>query len=320
MKIEGLAFGLLMGVSLSLYSQESNTLLFRADPILAELDSILNSPDSLSILSLIDGILQLPEERSQIAVRVGYNSNVTSSGRTLNINKFGLSPGASFYHKSGAYADVATYWSQEYNPELYLTMGSLGYVGFIGKYWSLMGEYSHYFYTPYKDASTRSDSLYAPTPYTNNLYLSNTIEVGKWLQFRLDYSLLFGKQTAHRVSPVAGINLTKRHWLGFDRVSFFPTVSVLFGSETVSEYLPNWTRPLGYILLLRTGKPLYREEKKQVFGLMNYGISVPVSLTLKKWNMLMSYTYNFPRSLPGENLSLTNSGYAAVSLTRYFTL
>ncbi|MEQ8425859.1 MAG: hypothetical protein RIA63_14170, partial [Cyclobacteriaceae bacterium] len=96
---------------------------------LSELDSILSLEDSLSIFNLIDSLIQLEtSSKSQIAVRVGYNSNAASSGRTLGISQFGLSPGVSYYHKSGAYLDASGYWSTEYDPSYYLTILSAGYI------------------------------------------------------------------------------------------------------------------------------------------------------------------------------------------------
>ena len=57
---------------------------------------------------------------SQLAVRLSYNSNVLSAGRTLGIENFGLAPGLSYYHKSGLYADVSGYWSKDFDPSYYL--------------------------------------------------------------------------------------------------------------------------------------------------------------------------------------------------------
>src|SRR5690349_12194010 len=120
------------------WAQNADSLLFKADPVLAELDSILHSGDSLSIIDLIDSLIALTEERSQLAVRVGYNSNVTTATTTVNIAKFGLSPGVSYYHKSGLYGDLSTYWSNEYDPGLYLTVPSIGYIGLPTHNWSVL--------------------------------------------------------------------------------------------------------------------------------------------------------------------------------------
>src|SRR5262249_27230491 len=92
------------------------------------MDSILNSPDSMSILSLIDNLLLTPEPPgSQLAVRVGYNNNIVGNGSSA-VNQFGITSGLSYYHKSGAYLDVAGYYTSEYKPSYYLTVASVGYL------------------------------------------------------------------------------------------------------------------------------------------------------------------------------------------------
>jgi hypothetical protein len=303
--------------SLSLGSTSSDSLLLASDPILAELDSILNSPDSLSIIGLLDSLLAMTEVHSQLGVRLGYNSNITASTNTVNIKKFGLSPGVAYYHKSGAYADLATYFSNEYDPQLYLTVASAGYIAVPTRNWSILAEFSHYFYNApdsIEDTGTTTN-----TPYTNNVYVSNFADVGI-VTFRLDYSLLFGKQTANRIYPAIGLNLTKEKWLGVDRVRFYPNAGLLYGSEWIVNYVPNWTRPLEYFILLRQGKPVYREEKEKVWGIMNYAINAPITVSVKDWTFLAAYTYNFPQPLPGETLDVSHSGYVTVSVTRYFKL
>jgi hypothetical protein len=291
--------------SSSLHPQESDSLLLSSDPILAELDSILNSPDSLSILGLIDSLLALTEERSQLAVRFGYNSNVIASPNTVNINKFGLSPGISFFHKSGLYADLASYWSNQYDPALYLTVPSIGYLVLPTSRWSILAEYSHYFYN--KPDSVQGTGTTTNTPYTNNLYMSNFWDAGL-LTGRLDYSFLFGEQTGNRFYAAIGLDLVKKNWLGIERVRFFPTAGLLYGNETVITYVENRrTRRIDVVI----DKP---------WGILNYSLSAPITLSWKNWSLLSSYTYNFPQPLPGEMLDISHSGFVTFTLTRYFEL
>ena len=280
------------------------------------LDNFFTHQDSLEIFELIDSLLRMDpvKETSQMAIRLGYNSNVIADNRTLNISQFGLAPGISYYHKTGIYADYTAYWSQEYNPNLYLSVASTGYLHTFAKWYSLLGEYSHYFYNQASD-STLS------VPYTNNIGISNYVEF-KPLVLRLDYYLYFGEKTAHRIMPSVGVNLVKRKWAGFDRISFYPNVSVLFGTEQIStnEIYPDL---LARILYNRTHpfsakKPYYYERRHTEFGIMNYILSVPITFSKKDWTFLLSYNYNVPKALPGEDLSLQNSGYLSFSITRYF--
>src|SRR5688572_2481757 len=96
-KVRCWLFILILSAPCVTYAQRADSLLTKA---------ALTSQDTLSIVDLIDSLLMLEDDlSSQFAVRVGYNSNVLSAGRTLGIENFGLAPGISYYHKSGLYAD-----------------------------------------------------------------------------------------------------------------------------------------------------------------------------------------------------------------------
>lgn len=271
----------------------------------------LLSSDSLSIFQLIDSLVNMPElfeVGSNLVVRTGYNSNITSANESLNLSQFGLSGGLSYFHKSGLYLDGTAYWSQEYSPSLYLTIGSAGYLKTIKK-WTFNLEYSRFFYS-------FSDSTYS-APYTNTLGLSNYFNLKPFL-FRLDYAFYFGDKTANRIMPGVMINLEKRNWLGMSRFLVYPSFNVLLGNESWQIYQPYSTRLIDIIYRVRHNLPLYYLEDNNKFGVLNYSMSLPVSISLKNWTFLLSYTYNFPQALPGEQISVANSGNLSFSLIRYF--
>ncbi len=295
--------------SIPLRGQQADSLLLKNDPYLAELDSLLATSDSTQLLSFIDSLINLPDYsvKSQLIARIGYNSNVVADSRTLGFNQFGIAPGVSYYHKSGIYADLTTYWSKEYDPNFYLTVGSAGYMNSPTKWWSFMAEYSRYMY------SDTSDDIYIA--YKNNVGVSNFFDV-KPFTFRLDYQFYFGDKEAHRITPSVMLNLQKRDLGKITRISFYPTFSVMFGSEQISEYLPYSNTLIGALFRQRRGLPLYYEETHTEFGILNYSFSAPLSINLKNWFFIVSYTYNIPKALPGENLTLENSGYLSASVSR----
>lgn len=293
-------------------SQQTDSLINDIDDItLSELDSILTLEDSLSIFSLIDSMLQMEDlvGKSQLALRVGYNSNAASSNRALGIDQFGLSPGLSYYHKSGVYLDASGYWSTEFDPSYYLTILSAGYIGSITRNWSFLAEYSRFFYSDLGDSVTIS--------YKNSVGISNFIDV-KPLTFRLDYSLLFGERTGHRIMPGVMLNLEKRNWKKINRILFYPSFNLLMGSEQYDRLFPYARTLAGALIRIRNGLPLYYTEEVTEFGVMNYSFTAPLSISTGNWNFLLSYTYNIPKSLPGEETALTNSGFIAASITRFF--
>jgi len=304
-------------------TQHADSLLAPPSISLDSLNTIFSKEDSLEIFDLIDSLLKMDPnlgtvpDKSQLAVRLGYNSNITADGRTFEISKFGLAPGISYYHKSGAYIDATTYYSTEYDPNIYLSVASAGYLHTFTKRYSVLAEYSHYFY------NDPSDSTFS-TPYTENFGISNFLEF-KPLMLRFDYFLYFGERTGHRLMPSIGLNLVKRKWLGFDRITFLPMFAVLFGSEQVTQY-GVYDNLLLRILNNRryrlTGQgqllPLTYENTETEFGVMNYGFSAPISFSKNNWNFLLAYNYNIPKSLPGETLTLENTGFLSFSITRYF--
>jgi len=275
---------------------------------MAELDSLIASGDT-GFLSLIDSLIHLPTPKlkSQMVMRLGYNSNVVSASRTLGFNQFGVAPGISYYHKSGLYADYTGYWSKQYDPQYYLTVLSGGYMNSPTKWWSIMAEYNRYIY-----ASLGEDEY---VPYKNSAGLSNFFDI-KWVTLRLDYQLFFGDKTAHRINPSIMLNLEKRKLGRIDRIAFYPTASVLYGSEQITELIPYARTYLGIIYRIRRKLDLYYEQETTRFGVLNYSLSAPVSVSVKNWTFLVSYTYNIPQALPGEPIRLESSGYISASISK----
>ena len=240
-------------------------------------------------------------------MRMGYNSNVVAASRTLGFNQFGVAPGVSFYHKSGLYADYTGYWSKEYDPQYYLTVLSGGYMAGPTKWWSLMAEYNRYLY-----AGIGEDEYIA---YKNSAGLSNFFDI-KWVTLRMDYQLFFGDKIAHRINPSIMLNIEKTKLGRINRLAFYPTASVLYGSEQITELLPYARTYLGIIYRIRRNMPLYYEQTTTLFGVLNYSFSAPLSVNINNWTFLVNYTYNIPQALPGEPITLKSSGYISASISK----
>ena len=289
--------------------QQADSILLKSDPYISELDSMMERGDTLSLFSLIDSVMNMeaPAIKSQLITRLGYNSNVVSASRTLGFNQFGMAPGVSYYHKSGMYADVTGYWSNEYSPNYYLTVASAGYMNSPTKWWSFMAEYNRYLY------SDVSEDIYIA--YKNNVGVSNFFDV-KPFTFRLDYQYYFGDKQAHRINPSVMLNIEKRNLGKINRITFFPTVSLLTGSEQITETKAYAQTFLESLIRLRRGLPLFYEETQTKFGTLNYSFVAPLSINIKDWFFIISYTYNIPKSLSGETITLVNSGYISASISR----
>jgi hypothetical protein len=293
-------------------AQDADSLSLETDSLFTRTDSLLTYNDSLNIFQLIDSLLLLEKTEigSQLAVRLAYNSNVLSAGRTLGIDQFGLMPGLSYYHKTGFYGDLSLYWSNNFEPEYYLTILTAGYMHTFSRHFSIIANYDRYFYRFEEDF----------TPYKNAFMFSPFLDF-KPFSFRCDYSYFFGDQDAHRIMPsISGI-LEKKGLFGIDKISFTPGIFMLLGNETLTEIifpvtLAEWREA---IILYSQGLPWYTVKTQNVFGVMNYAFTAPLNINHKNWNFSFSYTYNIPKALPGEPLQLSESGYLSAGLTYFIS-
>ncbi len=301
------------------------------------LDEMLSN-DSQSILDLIDSMIVLTEPTSSLSARISYTSNIAYAGRNFGVQQYGFAGGLSYYHKSGLFADVTGFWNSELSPSYNPTITTLGYIGTIGKKFSYIFNYDHYFYQ-----KKEGDDLLNSYPLTNALSSSGYIDF-KPLTIGTDYSFLFGTETAHRIR----VNLIKKfkwHNKGiFDRISLSPGVSALAGNQNLffvsqsyrvneEEVINSLIEKYGYwdLRRLRRNNPelfkllvareiinnsyvVYEESKNNVFGLINYSISIPIYFTINNFTVGISYSLNIPVSLPGETIDYEPNSYFNVSL------
>ncbi len=302
----------LLTVIITLIYSTANAQVADSSYFTSKINEELTSTDSLHIFLMLDSLMQAAdfpklESESQLGLRTGYNSNITATGRPFAFGNYGLSGGLTYLHKSGLFGDVSSYYSNQYKPSLFLTTTTVGYLLSTKKNLSLSTEYSHYFYN-------LTDTAYVA--YTNSAGMTGFFNK-KYFNLRLDYTLYFGSKTGHRLNPSIGLTFRKNNILGSSRLLFYPMISVLLGVETISTYKAYTTNRLQIIYRIRHGLPLFYEQKKNVSGIMNYSLTLPVSITFKTWILAISYTYNIPKSLAGETLTLTSGGYFAGSVTKY---
>ncbi len=184
---------------------------------------------------------------------------------------------------------------------------------FSGKF-SAIASYDHYFY------HQLDDDVFVP--YTNAVTVSPYLDL-KPFSFRLDYSLYFGDAYANRIMPGISVNLKKKNFMGFDRVSFYPSFYLLLGDETITEF--EYVEPK----TLREAIDNFRNygmrygieiTERNVFGIMNYAFSLPVNFSAKSWLFNLSYTYSIPKALDGEPLTLEENGFISASISFYIDL
>ncbi len=332
--------------SLTTSAQDIEPALFteEEEALLAELEAM----DSTSLFSLIDNLLTYEPIKSTLNVRLGYNGQVTTAGRDLGVNQYGLSPGVSYYHKSGIYGDLSAYWNSEFDPQYHLTVATLGYLGIVSTEWSYNVSYDHSFFNGVESSIT--NSLSTGVSWTK-----------KYLSANVNYSYWFGTESAHRLVPsLSGYFRVKPKNSFITRVVIMPTASVLMGNQSIINVRFNDNETVRRTIALTNLNDnrirqlidrgiltrqealavfviknsdnlnltqeqydhiydfLYTEETTEAFGIMNYYLTIPVSVYIDKFSVMASYTYNIPVALPGESIELDNTGYLSLGFSYTF--
>ena len=340
------------------------------EPIIAQTDTssvLLNYAEELAALEeelatddlfgLIDSILTLEPSTppSELNVRMSYSSNVTNGGRDFNFNQYGLSPGISFFHKSGFFADVGGFWNSEFDPQYSITIGSLGYLGNIGESFSFSTSFDKWFF----HIDNESEISESPDKsFNTSLEFSKKV-----LSLGINYSYLFGPSQAHRLSGDLGARWQTKKWIKNAVIAIQPTFTALYGnqvitiqfsgrlideirsnqflqqnlrSEEFAEFVSGLELPAdeqervenirnnrflsedrkrSLIVLVYLGNDDIREyiydeleTRNDEYGMMNYTFSLPISISFKKYMLLLSYSYNIPVELPGETAELEPLG------------
>lgn len=319
----------------------------------AQLDAIFeNEADSASLFALIDQLLKPEARSSQLQFRFGYSSRVTSAGRDFGIDQQGLTPGVSFYHHSGLYADATGFWNSEFDPKYNLTVLTMGYIGQMTQKTTFSLSYDHSFYSEKDETQT----------LTNSLSGSITQDF-KYAYTGIDYSFSFGTETAHRLIWNLTGNFGFKGLKPFKRITVLPSIAVLFGNQNITSqytrtnhltrfqhasdlemrFFADRLRQAGYtnttagfLIRLRdavnSGQELNTTQttayellflsntSANTFGLMNYYLTLPILFETDKLNFYLSYNYNVPRNVDGADYEFESNGYFGFAITYNLTL
>lgn len=300
--------------------------------------------DSFSIFLAIDSLLTynlVPP--SEFNFRLSYNSNIASAGRNYGVDQHGLSPGISYYHKSGFFADVAGFWNSDSDPNYSLTTVSVGFLKTLSEKWSVGADYERWFIN--KSSAT----------FENNLGINTNYEIGP-INLGLDYSYLFGKENGSRlIGNISSTIKLGKNFLGFSNIGISPTASFILGHDVITTFTTSDNRNAIYTLQLVVLEPEERDaviralvtngnittqqafrlrnrinnltpEQEQrlldaafvasdnkEFGVLNYSFTMPLTLSNKRSFLMLSYTFSVPIALPGETASFDPIGFFALS-------
>lgn len=141
-------------------------------------------------------------------------------------------------------------------------------------------------------------------PLNNTLSLSGNLDF-KYIEPSIEYSFLFGSQTAHRIRGDLAGNFDIRRVGFIDKINIRPTASLLLGSQDIIAV--RYSRDL----LIDRDLPLIIDQSDP-FGLMNYNFSMPISFYFEPFSLSFDYNYNLPVALPGEDLQIKSNSFYSV--------
>jgi hypothetical protein len=300
-----------LGISPGLAQSETST---TTDSVL--LDLVDEDLDTLGLFQLLDSLIELESLRSsQFSLHLGYISEVSNAGRTLDIRQYGFNPGISYFHKSGLFGDVTGYWNSDLDPHYDLTVVSLGYIGLLSPKISYTFSYDHGFFTDREhdlDLPDWAVDLLLPPILNNSFSTGLDLDFGG-IETGVDYSWLFNKESAHRLYWRLTGDLKKYNWLGLNRVSLRPAFELLFGNADIISV--TFSREA----LIQKRFP-YLINNENEFGLMNYRFRLPLGLTKRPFHFIVEYNYNIPVQLPGEDFEYPNNSFFSIDLYYNFAI
>jgi hypothetical protein len=254
----------------------------------------------------------IPTDKSSVQLDISFSSRALSAGRDFGVNQYSLMPSISYYHKSGLHAGIAANLLSDAEPKYNLTTAAIGFSDTITAKWSYDIYYVRNFFNPDTAGLIQNSA---------NVSISFLPE---YFNSFLQYSYLFGDEKAHRIIAAGNAYLSKDCRRVIDNISFTPgaaftfgTANVPFNTFTSAQFKTgsglSWQQWKAQRLSRRFGLTTGKENLK--FGLMNIDLSVPVSISIKNFQIGLNYTYAIPQSLSEETGSqIQSTGYFGISL------
>ncbi len=308
--------------------------------------------DSLSIFNFLDSIIMSTPLKSEIGIRIGYTSSRLAAGRDFNTEQRGFSPGISYYHKSGAYADFTSFFDNQSDEALTQSQLHMGYLWLPSNKWTI---------NPYAEKTFNHQDLEFDLTQSLGTSLGYDFKI---TEATLDYSFLWGRKSGHRLIASLNKSITIKKVPLIETLTLYPSFSTNIGTTNIFSYLYSSLqlslleiqdltndeirsfRIKGKITtkeafqlriarnLLNEGTDMDREfvidlinntslrtvEEGDTFALLNYSFSLPISFKVgPKTSMLLSYSYSIPIKLPGEDLGVDPTGFFSFSLSQRIT-
>ncbi len=267
------------------------------------LDSLLNlvlfNEDDLSYL------FNLKKNYQFLYAITSYNSRTYFAGREIGKNQYNLSAQLFYLHSSGIHAGISGAWYSQLDPGYRTTVLSVGYSKGLKKlkFFRYRASCDYFLFN-------NNDPNFKPL-YTGSLNTGITLK-SKNTGTRGILSILLGQETGTQLTWdfYSNMNLIK---LGrSDKIQLEPQVTLYFGSESV-EY------QLNEILIDPLTNTGYNNYYKDVFGLLNVQLELPISVNYKGFNLEAAWMFNFPHTR-NKNMTYPDNSSFRVALGYIFKL
>jgi hypothetical protein len=263
----------------------------------AQTKSVEKGNDNDALYKQLDSQDSLILARPYFQIGGNYVSKVAYNGRTEGVNQYGISPTARIHFGKGWALDYEGGFFSASSPQYSFSSIGLSKTFDVGSAEIALG-YSRWFFNYAKNATDRSD-------YTGELDFSINWSVGDFT-IGSSNALLTGKQRSLFLEPIIGWETSGR--LGSNlafKWTFNPTAAIDFGSDVTTR-----------VVKLRPNRP-GRLVSKPFFGILNYDISLPISLAFKGSELTLAYHFYVPKNVELPNTT-TPFGVFEVAFNQRF--
>ncbi len=251
---------------------------FTAGAQQADIDSLFNDVfgDDWDLTELLE-----KPAKSYLYGGLNADNRTFYAGREIGDRMVNVSGSLYFLNTNGLFAGVSGLWYSQLDPKYNNTMFTVGYSMPLNRNKSLYtrASYSRFFYSP-------ADSAYEYS-FLNHLGAGVSWK-SDHLGLRLNAGLLFGREIGMNASAMVFSRHTLVRIGNAGRLRFEPDLTFYVGSESV-EYE---TTATGYPA---TGTSL-PTTAKDVYGLLNSRLYLPVCLYLGNLDIEFGYGINLPSS------------------------
>ena len=263
------------------------------------IEDVVFGDDELSYL------FGLKDNMQFLYMRTSYDSRTFYAGREIGENLYNMTGQLYYLNSNGLFAGLAGAWYDQIDPAYQITVLSLGYSKGLkkAKFFRYRASFDYYLYH-------NNDPDFDPT-YTSGLNLGTTFK-SKSVGTRLNASFLLGDNIGKHLSADLYAHLTLLKFGHYNKLRLEPEISFYFGTESVAL---NGYDNLTNLIEGDLSNSAYTDE----FGLMNTQLEIPLSLTYKGFDIDISWTHNFPRSLD-PNLLYPENSFISFSVGYIFNL